>query len=96
MINTIILEARKQPTPLHKKILLHQHVQIIERNNVVKLCLCINQEIGHTIETEYKTDHNNMALRRVQEARREEEKMEKTPLRTTLSIMYHHYLLQSK
>jgi hypothetical protein len=77
MINTTKLEARKQPTPLHKKILLHQQVQRAERNSIVKLYLCISQEIGCTIETEYKTDHNNMALRRVQEARREEEKMEK-------------------
>jgi len=46
-------------------------------NSIVKLYLCISQEIGCTIETEYKTNHNNMALRRVQEAIREEEKIEK-------------------
>jgi hypothetical protein len=77
MINSTKLEVRKPPTPLHKKILLYQQVQSAERNSIVKLDLCISQEIGCTIEIGYKTDHNNVALRRVQEARREEEKMEK-------------------
>jgi hypothetical protein len=74
MINTTKIEARILLTPLHKKIILHQQVQRAERNSVVKINLCISQKIGCTIKTEYKTNHNNMALRKVQEARREDGK----------------------
>jgi hypothetical protein len=63
MINTTKIEARIPPTLLHKKIILHQQVQRAERNSIVKLYLCISQEIGCIIKTGYKTDHNNIALR---------------------------------
>ena len=72
MINTTKLEARNTTYTTAQKDSIAPTSSKRQENSIVKLYLCSGQEIGCTIETEDKTDYNNMALRRVQEARREE------------------------
>jgi hypothetical protein len=75
MTNSTKLEAKETTYTTAQRDIIASTSSKSWENSIVNLYLCITPEIGCTIETKYKTNHNDISLCRgtISKKRREED-----------------------